>query len=160
MLAKPGHTLRGLPVGDHAARGVSSIFRRRFLVRAGVSCVALWAAPAYGGSYLDRASILLSSALDELSYLASRLYDTELAQVLHRVAASRLGAAGEMMVPKEVVLAHPHLLMMLESCERATSAAVEKQAKDFLKFARSARDEDQLFRSVLKQLGWVVPTPR
>jgi hypothetical protein len=105
---------------------------------------------------MDRASILLAAAGSELDYLGRKLYDDELAKVLTRVAAARAKAAGEMLVPPEVMLAHPHLLMMLESCERATDAAVLKQAKDYLKFARTARDEDQLFRSVMKQLGWPV----
>jgi hypothetical protein len=62
-----------------------------------------------------------------------------------------------MEVPKEVVQAHPHLLLMLEDCERAANAAVERNAEGFLKFQRAARDEEEHFRAILKQLGWQLP---
>ncbi len=136
-----------------------SIERRRALVLAGAGLFAplLLIRPAWAGSYLDRASVLVHGANQELSYLQRKLYDPELARLMQRLAAARSEAAGEMMVPKEVVQAHPHLLLMLENCERAANAAVERKPKEFVKFARLARDEEQLFRSVLKQLGWTLP---
>lgn len=61
------------------------------------------------------------------------------------------------MVPKEVVLAHPHLLLMLEHYERAAAAAAEGDPPRYYELSRSAQDEEQLFRGVLKQLGWSLP---
>lgn len=116
-----------------------------------------WAGRGVAGSYLDRASILVHSSKQELSYLRSRLYDQELARLTQRLAAARSSGAAKMLVPREVVQAHPHLLLMLENYERAANAAVERKPKEFLKFLGLARDEEQLFRAVLKQLGWSLP---
>ena len=132
---------------------VSRLTRRVLL---GVAC-ASWVSIAWGGSYLDRASMLVHHANVELSYLRRKLYDRELARTVHRMAAARLAAAQAMVVPKEVVQAHPHLLLMLEDAERAASAAVNRNAEEFLKFQRAARDEEELFRGILKQLGWQLP---
>jgi hypothetical protein len=48
----------------------------------------------------------------------------------------------------------------MENCERAASAAVERKPEEFLKFLALARDEEQLFRTILKQLGWELPIVR
>lgn len=111
----------------------------------------------YAGSYLDRAGMLVGVANLELGYLRRKLYDTELARTMQKLAAARVASAQSMEVPSEVVQAHPHLLLMLEDCERATNAAVERNAEEFLKFQRAARDEEEHFRAILKQLGWQLP---
>jgi hypothetical protein len=101
--------------------------------------------------------MLIGLANLELTYLRRKLYDPALARVVHKLAISRVEAAKEMEVPKEVVQAHPHLLLMLEDCERASNSAVERNAEGFLKFQRAARDEEEHFRAILKQLGWQLP---
>lgn len=134
-----------------------STSRRRCLsALIALPCVAL-ASKGWAGSYLDRAAMLVAVANTELSYLRRKLYDTELARVTQKLAAARVVAAQSMQVPSEVVQAHPHLLLMLEHCERAATAAVERNAEEFLKFQRSARDEEEHFRAILKQLGWQLP---
>ncbi len=121
-----------------------------------VAC-ATYVQHAHAGSYLDRAAMLVGIANLELTYLRRKLYDTELARTTQKLAAARVVAAQTMEVPAEVVQAHPHLLLMLEDCERATNAAVERNAEEFLKFQRAARDEEEHFRAILKQLGWQLP---
>jgi hypothetical protein len=109
---------------------------------------------------LDRAALLIFVANTEMDLLRRKLYDGELARLIHQQTEARTHAASTMMVPPDVVQAHPHLLLMLENCERAASSAVERKAPEFLKFLGLARDEEQLFRSILKQLGWELPSVR
>lgn len=130
--------------------------RRRFVgffVLAGVSL----ASPAWAGSYLDRAALLIAQATRESDYLRSRLADRELARVVHEMAAARVRAATRMTVPKEVAQAHPHLLLVLENYERAAEAAVSGEGQRFVIYQLRARDEERVLRGVLKQLGWALP---
>ena len=130
---------------------------RRWMV-AGVGAVWLSSAsPAWAGSYLNRAALLVGEAGREAALLRKHLYDKEFAMLVHRVSIGRLKAAREMLVPKEVIEAHPHLLLMLEKFERAAQAAVDRHPQLFLKRLRQARDERQVFGSILKQLGWELP---
>ena len=126
----------------------------------GLGLVAAWAsAPrsAWAGSYLNRAALLLRNALQEAEYLRVRVNDKELARIVHELARTRLEAAGRMTVPKEVVQAHPHLLLVLENFERSAEAAEQGKVERFLVYHQRALDEDRTFRSVLKQLGWSIP---
>lgn len=130
--------------------------RRQCALLAGA--VTLLASPSlWAGSYLDRASMILVQSEEELVYLQARLEDKELAQFVHRMAIARLESASKMIVPKEVAQAHPHLLLMLENCERAAQAAVERRQGRFKRHLRLARDEERLFTAVMRQLGWKVP---
>lgn len=135
---------------------VRTLQRRRWMQGVLLGVLA-WGAPAHAGSYLDRAGFLLFEANAELDLLRRKLYDRELARMIHELTVARLRAAGSMLVPKEVAQAHPHLLLCLENCERAAGAAADRNQKEFLKFLRLARDEEQLFRGILKQLGWELP---
>jgi hypothetical protein len=102
--------------------------RRRLLPRRALAgALALFvvtvAVPAFAGTYLNRAVVLLSGASREAVYLRARLGDRELARITHRLATARLDAARTMTVPKEVEQAHPHLLLVLENYQQATEAA-------------------------------------
>src|SRR5262252_5979492 len=88
--------------------------RRSFACALAVAVLSL-AAPAFAGTYLNRAVVLLSGASREAVYLRARLGDKELARVTLRMATARLEAARSMTVPKEVEQAHPHLLLVLEN---------------------------------------------
>ena len=120
----------------------------------GLCAVLLVAVQAHAGSYLDRSSLLLSQATSESDYLRGKLSDRELARVIHALASARVRAATSMTVPKEVAQAHPHLLLVLENHERAADAARVGEAQRFLVYQQRARDEERVFRGILKQLGW------
>ena len=115
------------------------------------------ALPAWAGTYLNSATLLLSQASTEGDYLRAHINDKELAELIHRLADARLDAAKNILVPKEVVQAHPHLLLVLENYERAADAATRGEGEKFLVYQQRARDEDRTFRGVLKQFGYVLP---
>jgi hypothetical protein len=117
-------------------------------------------ATAWAGSYLDRAAFLVLQATQEADYLRSHLSDRELARVVHDMASARVRAGSSMTVPKEVVQAHPHLLLVLENYERAADAAAQGKPERFLIYQVRARDEERVLRGVLKQFGWSLPEPR
>lgn len=130
--------------------------RRAFLLLAGLAPL-LSAATAEAGSYLTRAAMLVVQASRESEYLRGRVNDKDLAELVHQVAIARLEAASRMNVPKEVVQAHPHLLLTLENYERSADAAVQGHDDRFLVYQQRARDEEGILRGVLKQLGWALP---
>jgi hypothetical protein len=130
--------------------------RRWFLALAALSPL-LVAPPALAGSYLNRAAMLVIQASRESQYLRGRVNDKDLAELVHQVAAARLDSASRMNVPKDVVMAHPHLLLTLENYERSAKSAVEGHNERFLIYQQRARDEEMILRGVLKQLGWVLP---
>jgi hypothetical protein len=126
----------------------------------GLLCLCSWmlgASDAWGGSYLNRASLLVTQASRDSDYLHARVYDKELALVVHKLAVARVEAASAMHVPREVAQAHPHLLLVLENHERAADAATDGQVQRFLVYQARAREEEQTLRGVLKQLGWALP---
>jgi hypothetical protein len=136
---------------------MSQILLRRRAALGVLAWALLPASPAWGGTYLNRAALLISGALREGAYLRARFSDRELARVTHRMAQARLDAAREMAVPKEVVLVHPHLLLVLVSFVQAAEAATRGDVEAFLQFHQKALDEERTFRTVLKQHGWVLP---
>jgi hypothetical protein len=113
--------------------------------------------PAFGGTYLSRATLLIGGATREMSYLRARFSDKELARVVSRLAQARLDTASAMTVPKEVMQAHPHLLLVLENHVQAAEAATRGEGERFNVHFQRALDEERTFRAVLKQLGWVLP---
>lgn len=117
----------------------------------------LLVSPAAAGSWLNRAGMLVGQASRESDFLRGRVNDKDLADLVHKVALARLESASRMNVPKEVVMAHPHLLLVLENYERSASSAAEGQAERFLIYQQRARDEERTLRGVLKQLGWALP---
>jgi hypothetical protein len=115
------------------------------------------ASEAQAGSYLNRAAMLVAQGSRECEFLRARINDKDLADLVHAVALARLNSASRMNVPKEVVLAHPHLLLTLENYERAADAATDGHAEKFLVYQIHAREEEAILRGVLKQLGWALP---
>ncbi len=128
--------------------------RQIFLI---VVAICAFVVPAFAGSYLDRAFILVVESDREAQFLRRHLNDRELAKLLHGVASGRLETASRMVVPKEVALAHPHLLMILEHRERSTDAAVHGEAQEFLKHEQKAFEEERILRAILEQAGWSLP---
>ncbi len=130
---------------------------RRALFGLLTASLLLLTATAVAGTYLNSAALLLAQASNEADYLRARINDKELAELIHKLADARLEAAKGMLVPKEVVQAHPHLLLVLENYERAADAATRGEAEKFLVYQQRARDEDRTFRGVLKQFGYTLP---
>jgi hypothetical protein len=113
--------------------------------------------PAWAGSYLDRAGLLVVEANRAGALLRERSSDRELARMIHQIAEARLSAAKTMLVPKEVALAHPHLLLLLEIYERAAAAACEADTARVIALILKAEEEDRILRRILSQLGWSMP---
>lgn len=137
----------------------ASLGRRALCAWLGLALLGA-AAPARAASYMDRAWLLVGEASRANDFLSKRLYDRELARLIGQAAEGRLAAARETSVPEEVALAHPHLLLMLEHYERAAAAAALGEPGRYEQHSGSARDEEQLFRGVLRQLGWPLPPSR
>src|SRR3954464_11623522 len=87
---------------------------------------------AWGGSYLDRAALLLDEARKEGDMLQPRTFDKEMVVVIKALASARTKAARNMIVPDKVAKAHPHLLLVLENSEKAADAAAEGNFKKFM----------------------------
>jgi len=127
--------------------------------------VTLWACllvvsfvlPAWAGSYLDRAALLLTEANHAGHLLRTRLGDKEFMHLVHEMSNARLEAATHMLVPKEVAVAHPHLLMVLENFERAADAAENHEPQSFLLHLQKATEEERILRSIVERHGWALP---
>lgn len=130
--------------------------RRRALWLLGLGLL-LASGTAWAGTYLNSAALLLAQGSTEAEYLRARVYDKELAELVHKLADARLEAAKGLLVPKEVVQAHPHLLLTLENYERAADAATRGETERFLVLHQKARDEERTFRGVLRQFGYSLP---
>jgi len=141
-------------------RGRPSLVARRVLLGLLAASFVAVSSRAFAGTYLNSAALLLAQAGNEANYLRARINDKELAELIHKLANARLEAAKGMLVPKEVVQAHPHLLLVLENYERAADAATRGEAEKFLVYQQRARDEDRTFRGVLKQFGYALPDPK
>ena len=121
----------------------------------GLGVVGLLAsAQAHAGSYLDRASLLVAQAFRANAFLRKHLSDRELARLVRRASEGRLQGAKTTLVPEEVAMAHPHLLLMLEHYERAAAAAESGDVRAYHRLQHQALEEEQIFRGVLAQLGW------
>ncbi|MFO0552144.1 MAG: hypothetical protein U0271_27405 [Polyangiaceae bacterium] len=136
---------------------------RRELLRLTPVVVAGLALPlltraAYAGSYLDRAALLLSEAGTDIQALRTKMTDEELVRVIHRIAEARVGAASDMDVPKAVVKAHPHLLLVMAKVERAAQAALDGSFTMVVELCDDARREESIFKKVLADLGFSLPS--
>jgi hypothetical protein len=123
----------------------------------GLLAALLITGSAWAGTYLNSAALLLIQSSKEGDYLRAHIGDKELSDLIHKLASARLEAAKSMLVPKEVVQAHPHLLLVLENYERAADVATRGEAEKFLVYQQRARDEERTFRGVLKQFGYTLP---
>jgi hypothetical protein len=115
------------------------------------------AASARAGSYLDRAALLLDEARREGDMLEPRTNDKEMVLVVKALTEARAKVARKMDVPAAVAKAHPHLLLVLENCERAADAASEGNFKKVMEHLTTARDEERTFRALIAELGYTLP---
>lgn len=116
-----------------------------------------WSLVAWAGSYLDRSALLVTESRQTSEWLFAHLGDKELAELAHPVTVARVKSAQKMTVPKEVVGAHPHLLLSLEAAERAAAAATRGENDKFIVHLRQSRDEEQMFRHLLAQQKLQLP---
>lgn len=131
---------------------------RRLFACALVALAAFMLAPAaWAGSYLDRAALLLDEARKEGDLLQPRTHDKELVLIVRSLAEVRAKVGSKMEVPAAIAKAHPHLLLVLENCERAASAAYDGNFKKFMEHLNTARDEERIFRAIVAELGYTVP---
>lgn len=131
--------------------------RRFFLVAAGAGAMTLLTRPAFAGSYLNRAALLLDQTRREGDMMQPRTHDKELVGLIQKLAETRVESARRMEVPAKVGKAHPHLLLVLENAERAATAALAGDFKKFSVHLFAAREEDRIFRSVLGTSGFSLP---
>src|SRR4051812_39574698 len=106
-----------------AAAGILRARRARWLFAAlalvlGAAGVVAPARADEGGTYLRTAAILLDESKRSTDWMLTHEGDTELARVLHDMAEARVRASRQVVVPKELDRAHPHLLLTLETVER------------------------------------------
>lgn len=141
--------------GRRAGIAGASVFALFLLVVSG-----LLAGVARAGSYLDRAQFLVAQTNSGREFLRAHLRNRELAELVRREAEGRLLGAKATLVPKQVVMAHPHLLLMLENFERAALAVALGDLKRYYRTQKLADDEAQLFKSILLQLGWQLPSKK
>jgi hypothetical protein len=113
--------------------------------------------PAWAGSYLDRAALLLDESRREGDMLQPRTNDKEMVLIVKALAEARAKVGRTMEVPASVAKAHPHLLLVLENSERAADAASEGNFKKFMEHLTVARDEDRTFRALIAELGYALP---
>jgi hypothetical protein len=89
--------------------------------------------------------------------LQPRTNDKEMVLVIKALAEARAKVGRKMEVPTSVARAHPHLLLVLENCERAADAASEGNFKKFMEHLMAARDEERTFRALIAELGYTLP---
>jgi len=135
--------------------------KRRLLVVLLVTLpLVLLASHAWSGSYLNRAALLLEGSRAERDMVLPRSNDKELLRVAHGIAQARARTARTMAVPKSVVAAHPHLLLVLANSERAYAAALDGNHEKFVEHILRARQEDKTFRAIIVKLGYTLPPTR
>lgn len=112
---------------------------------------------AWAGSYLDRAALMLDEAKREADLVKPRTGDKELLLVVKALTEARVKVARKMNVPAAVVDAHPHLMLVLENCDRAMDAAIASNTVKCAECLVNAVDEERTFRNLMKQLGYTLP---
>ena len=133
---------------------------RRLFVLVAFAFALVIARPARAGSYLDRAALMLDESRREGDMLQPRTHDKEMVLVVKALAEARARVGRKMEVPAAVAKAHPHLLLVLENCERAADAAAEGDFKKFMEHLMVARDEERTFRALIAELGYTIPEAR
>jgi hypothetical protein len=116
-----------------------------------------WTIPAADGTYLASAALLLDETRRSNDWMQSHYGDMKLAEVLHDLSEARVKCGRKLLVPKEADKAHPHLLLALEIAERAMAAALEGEAKHFIRLVLQALDEERMFRAILGQQNLSLP---
>jgi hypothetical protein len=131
--------------------------RASVLGAAAATALSVISETAFASSYLRRASLLLDGSRRDRKMVRARRDDRELLLVVHRVAAARALSGRRMRVSKLAAAAHPHLLLVLENCERAYAAGLRDDGHKFVEHIERARSEDLTFRAIIERLGLRLP---
>lgn len=130
---------------------------KRALVLLLISISLLFVNTAQASPYLDAATLLLDQSRRSVAWVERRLYDKQLIETAYMLAEARVKAGRLIEVPKQADRAHPHLLLTLETTERAFFAAKLGDNKRFLRLIRQAREEERTYRELLSQSKLTLP---
>lgn len=130
---------------------------KRALALVLLSLSLLVAQIAHAAPYLDVAALLLDESRRGVAWVERRLHDKQLIETAHRLSEARVQAARFIEVPKNADRAHPHLLLTLETTERALFAATSGDMKRFVRLMRQAREEERTYRELLQQSKMTLP---
>lgn len=107
--------------------------------------------------YLAELAMVLEGARRLLLWTETYVGESEFARFSHPMAERYVDLAGRMIPPKKLVIAHPHLLLIVENVERALDAAAAGDLTSFRQRARIVREELATLESVLRQLKVRLP---
>lgn len=112
-------------------------------------------------NYLAELALLLEGARRLIAFCEGNLDDRELAKFAQPLAERYVEMANHMLPSAKLVVAHPHLLLVVENLERAIDAAAAADGAMYQKRMRIARDELANLEAVIKQLKLRLPeSPR
>jgi hypothetical protein len=107
--------------------------------------------------YMAELSMLLEGSRRLLLWAENYVGEPEFARFAHPIAERYVDLGGRLVPPENLVMAHPHLLMVLENVERALDAAATGDTVAFRQRTRIVREELVTLESVLKQLKVRLP---
>lgn len=110
-------------------------------------------------SYLAELALLVDGERRLIVFCEHNRADRELAKFAQPLAERYVEMANRMLPPPKVVVAHPHLLLVVENLERAVDALANGNLPAFQRRMRIARDELANLEAVLKQLKLKLPEP-
>ena len=107
--------------------------------------------------YLAELALLVEGSRRLINFAGQNLDERELLRFAHPLAERYVELSGHMLPSAKVVVAHPHLILVVENVERALDASAAGDAVTYQKRMRIARDELANLEAVLKQLKLRVP---
>jgi hypothetical protein len=107
--------------------------------------------------YLSQLALLVEGSRRLVAFGEGHVDDRDLLKFAHPLAERYVEMANHMLPPPKVVVAHPHLMLVVENLERAVDAAASGDAATYQKRMRIARDELANLEAVLKQLKLRLP---
>jgi hypothetical protein len=135
-------------------------------LRAVAVAALLWTLPVFAHAdsdvrrsrvYMAELSMLLEASRRLLLWTESYVSEPEFARFAHPIAERYVDLGGRLVPPQNLVMAHPHLLLVLENVERALDAAAAGDTATFRQRSRIVREELVTLESVLKQLKVRLP---
>lgn len=109
--------------------------------------------------YMTELALVIDGARRLVSYCDAHADERELAKFARPLAERYVELANRMLPSAKLVVAHPHMLLVVENLERALDAAAAGDGHAYQKRLRIARDELANLEAVLKQLKLRVQEP-